>query len=72
MSNRRWSELSPRERVVVVALAVVQLSLLAAAWADIRRRPAEQIRGGKARWALMSLINFAGPIAYFAAGRRRA
>jgi hypothetical protein len=71
VSNLRWSELSARERLVVVALAVVQLSLLAAAWSDIRRRPAEEIRGGKGRWALISLINFAGPIAYFVAGRRR-
>jgi hypothetical protein len=45
--------------------------LLAAAWADLRRRPAEQIRGGKGRWAIISMVNTVGPIAYFLAGRRR-
>jgi hypothetical protein len=71
MRKRNWSDLNPRERVAVVALVVAQFALLAAAWADLRRRPAARVRGPKALWALISLVNFAGPIAYFVAGRRR-
>jgi hypothetical protein len=72
MGTPRWSELSPPARAAIVVLAIVQFSLLAAALLDLRRRPAAQVRGGKGRWAAISLINFVGPIAYFVAGRRRA
>lgn len=71
-TRRRWSDLTQRERVVVAVLATVQLTLLVAALVDLRRRPAEQIRGGKGRWVLISMVNTVGPITYFLAGRRRA
>ncbi len=48
----------------------MQLSLLAAALVDIWRRPADQIRGPKRLWVGLSFINFAGPLSYFAIGRR--
>jgi hypothetical protein len=47
--------------------------LKVAAIADLVRRPAEQVRGSKARWATaIILINSGGavPIAYFRSGRR--
>lgn len=40
---------------------------------DLRRRPANQVRGSKAKWAIaLILINSVGavPIAYFVYGRR--
>lgn len=66
-----WKDVGPRGRAIIISLAVVQVALLAAALIDIRRRPADRIRGGKRRWAAISFIDFAGPIAYFAYGRRR-
>ena len=69
--NRRWKDLSPRARVAIVVLATIQLSLLLAALIDLRRRPAEEIRGGKKRWVAISFIDFVGPISYFTVGRRR-
>ena len=42
-----------------------------AALADLRRRPAEQINGSKRLCVAASFVNFAGPIAYFAFGRKR-
>lgn len=68
--KQTWSELSPTQRALLAALSAVQLSLLAAALTDIRRRPAAQINGSKAKWVAISFINFLGPIAYFTKGRR--
>jgi len=69
--KRRWSELSGGQRAGVVAGGVVQLGLLVAALADLRRRPAEQVRGSKALWTAACFVNFVGPLAYFKLGRRR-
>ncbi len=69
--KRKWSELSSRERVVIVLLAVLQIGLLAAAQRDLARREADEVNGPKRLWRLLCLINFAGPIAYFAVGRKR-
>ncbi len=46
---------------------IIQLALLAAALADMYRRPAEEIRGTKWLWSAAALVNFMGigPIAYF-------
>jgi len=48
--------------------------LLAAALADIHRRPAEEINGIKWLWSAVALVTFMGigPIAYFLFGRNRA
>lgn len=51
-------------------LGTAQLGLLIAAERDIQRRPADLIRGPKTRWRLLCLINFVGPLSYFAFGRR--
>lgn len=70
-NKRRWSELTPSQRAGVVAAGTVQLTLLVAALADLRRRPAEQVRGSKALWTAACFVNFVGPLAYFKLGRRR-
>jgi hypothetical protein len=71
VTKRKWSDLSKRSRVLVVALGVVEVSLLAAALIDIRRRPADQIRGSKRMWRGLAFINIVGPLAYFTLGRRQ-
>jgi hypothetical protein len=70
---RRWSDLSPRTRRLIIAVAVAETGLKAAALVDIRRRPASQIRGTKLAWSAAMLVNSAGliPLSYFAFGRRR-
>jgi hypothetical protein len=67
--RQRWSEMSTRRKVVVVVLAVVQISLALSAWSDLARRPAEQVRGSKRGWAAIIGVNFVGPILYFTRGR---
>lgn len=71
MANRKWSELSTGRRRGILLSGAVQVALLVAALADIWRRPQEEIRGDKRVWVLVSFVNYVGPIAYFAFGRRR-
>ena len=72
--NRQWSDLTAREKAPFVLRGVVQFALLAAALADIYRRPAEEIRGSKWLWSMMAFVNFMGigPTAYFLFGRKHA
>lgn len=68
-NKRKWKDLPVAARIAVIVTAAVEIGLLVAAQVDITRRPAEQIRGAKLRWRLISLINVAGPLAYFRKGR---
>ena len=71
--KKRWEELSPRTRQLIVVGAAVEGVLKIAALIDLARRPAAQIRGSKARWAVaIVVVNSAGalPVYYFARGRR--
>lgn len=68
--KKRWQDLSPWQRISGILLAVIQVSLLVAALADIRRRPAEQIRGRKLWWVMAAFVNYIGPISYFLFGRK--
>jgi hypothetical protein len=69
--SRWWSALSKRNRRLLGLTAGAEVGLLAAALTDIGRRPASQIRGPKAMWRVLAFVNFAGPVSYFAFGRRR-
>jgi hypothetical protein len=74
VAKKKWSELSPRTRRLIIAGGVFDAVLKVAALIDLARRPASDVRGSRARWALaVTLINSVGavPVAYFACGRRR-
>jgi len=74
MPPPQWSDLSERTRKLIIAAAVVDVTLRVAALIDIKRRPAGQIRGSKRIWAaVVAFVNSAGvlPISYFVFGRRR-
>lgn len=68
--KKQWKELSKVRRCMIVAAGVLQLTLQAAALRDIARRSPAQVNGSKAGWVAASFINFAGPLAYFAKGRK--
>ena len=70
MAQRRWRDLSRRQRRMVLVAAVAQVSLALAAWTDLARRPAREVNGSKARWAVLIGVNFIGPIGYFLRGRK--
>ncbi|SOD94494.1 hypothetical protein [Blastococcus haudaquaticus] len=70
----RWSDLSDRDRGMVVVGASVDGALRLAALADLRRRPETAIRGRKWVWAtVLGLTSSVGliPAGYFLFGRRR-
>ena len=71
MAKRSWSEFTLLQKTGVVLGGATQLGLLAAALADIRRRPQEEIRGSKRAWVAAAFVNFVGPLSYFLFGRRR-
>jgi len=74
MPRRQWSDLSERTRRLVITAAIADVTLRAAAFIDIKRRPASQIRGRKRVWAAaVAIVSSAGvlPISYFIFGRRR-
>ena len=73
-ARKQWSDLSERNRKLLIAAGVVEGCLKIAALIDIKRRPASQIRGPKWLWAaVVSVVSSAGllPISYFVFGRKR-
>ena len=70
--NKRWSDLTFRQRLPFVLRGIVQFVLLVAALADIYRRPKEEIRGSKWLWVAVAFANFMGigPVVYFVFGRK--
>jgi type II secretory pathway component PulM len=71
LQAKRWSDLSPRQKRLIIAAGVVQNSLLAAALFDLRRRPASKVNGDKRLWAAGAFVSWIGPLSYFAFGRKR-
>jgi hypothetical protein len=69
----RWSNLSSRKRRLIIVAAITEAILKTAMLIDLKRRPANQIRGSKWVWASTALVNSAGigSLSYFAFGRRR-
>jgi hypothetical protein len=73
-AKKKWSDLSERNRKLLITAAVAEGALRVAALIDIKRRPASQIRGRKWMWAaVVAVVSSAGilPISYFVFGRRR-
>jgi len=72
-SRKKWENLDPRTRRLIVVAGAIEGALKIAALIDLVRRPSSQVRGSKARWAAaVMLINSLGavPVAYFVWGRR--
>jgi hypothetical protein len=69
--RRRFSERSLGQQLVALVMLAVSVAVVTVAEGDIQRRPAEQIRGSKLLWRLLSL-NALGALGYLGWGRRRA
>ena len=72
--KKRWSDLNVRSRTLILIGGGLEGILKIAALVDLKRRPAEEIRGSKRGWATaVVLVNSVGavPVAYFLFGRRR-
>ena len=73
-ARRKWSDLDPRVRRLIMVAGAIEGALKVAALVDLARRPSDGVRGSKARWATaVTLLNSLGavPIAYFVWGRRK-
>ncbi|MAU80969.1 PLD nuclease N-terminal domain-containing protein [Gordonia sp. Z-3] len=68
--KKRFSQLPPESRALIIVGAIVQFALQGAALRDLKRRPAEQVKGPKPLWVALSFLNYFGPIAYFVVGRK--
>jgi hypothetical protein len=68
-SANRFNEPVSRTRIAATVLGAIQVGLYLAAYVDIWRRPAAQIRGSKGKWRVVCLLNTIGPLSYFRWGR---
>ncbi|MBD7917525.1 PLDc_N domain-containing protein [Cellulomonas sp. Sa3CUA2] len=69
LKQKKWREMRRGQRVVVAAVGAAQVALTASAFRDLVKRPADQVNGPKIAWGLALLVNWVGPLAYFAKGR---
>ena len=72
--QQRWNDLDEGTRRLIIVVAVAESILKGAALIDLKRRPANEVRGPKWLWApVIAVVNSAGvvPISYFVFGRRR-
>ncbi len=58
-------------KLVLVLVGVIHLAVTSLTWRDISRRPANEIRGSKMLWRIISGANTGGSLAYILVGRRR-
>ena len=73
MTTKKWGDLSPRVRRMLLVAGSIEGLLKVVALVDLKRRPAERVRGSKRAWGLaITFVNSFGavPLAYFARGRR--
>jgi hypothetical protein len=70
--KKQWSDLTSAQRKTAIVGGALELVLTVFATRDLRRRPADQIRGAKALWTLSFAVQPVGPIAYLLVGRRSA
>jgi hypothetical protein len=69
-STKSWSDLTSSHKRAVYVMGALEVVVTAVALRDLAKRPAKDVRGPKAAWALMSFVQPVGPLAYFAIGRR--
>lgn len=70
--KKKWADLSPTQQKVIIVSGIVEVALTTWCLRDLRRRPADQVRGPKALWAPAMSVQPFGPLAYLALGRREA
>ena len=63
-------QLSPIEILLIATLVVVEFGLLIASWIVLFRTPSARLTLPKWAWAVICLVQFVGPIAFFAVGRK--
>jgi Phospholipase_D-nuclease N-terminal len=70
-TKRQWSDFTPLQKRAIYVAGAVEAVITLAALRDLAKRPSKQVRGPKALWVLSFVVQPFGPLAYFAAARRR-
>jgi hypothetical protein len=60
-----------RRTQLIALLVVVDLIVAAFTFVDLRRRDADQIRGSKRFWRIVTVANPGNALAYWLVGRKR-
>ena len=71
MAKKSWSELTPTQKSVLVAVGVAEMALTTWCARDLKDRPKELVRGPKLLWGPALSVQPVGPIAYLVWGRKR-
>ena len=58
--------------LVALYVALIHVPVTVLTWRDLNSRPADQIRGPRVLWRLLSAANTGGTVAYWLIGRRKA
>jgi hypothetical protein len=72
--KKRWKDLPESRRRMIVLAMVLEGIVKVLALRDLKRRPADEVRGPKWLWSgVIAVANTAGlvPAVYFMLGRRR-
>ena len=66
-----WGDMSPMQKKLVVVTGIAEVAVTAWCARDLRKRPAELVRGPKLLWGPALSVQPVGPIAYLVWGRKR-
>ena len=66
-----WGGMSPMQKKLVVVTGIAEVAVTAWCAKDLRKRPAELVRGPKLLWGPALSVQPVGPIAYLVWGRKR-
>jgi hypothetical protein len=70
MQKKRWADFSAFQKTAIIVGGAMEIGLLAIGLWDLAHRKAEEVRGDRRLWAGLMFVNWVGPIAYFAYGRK--
>jgi phospholipase D-like protein len=70
VAKKKWSEFSTLQKRLVYVGGALEAVTTLTVLRDLKRRPADQVRGPKAAWLLACVVQPVGPLAYLAVGRR--
>lgn len=73
MARKRWSDLSPKTKGLVIGAAAVDAALRTWALRDLAGRSKDEVNGSKTLWSAgMGLVNSVGilPLIYLVKGRK--
>lgn len=66
------ANITPTQLVLLIILAVIQLTLMAVALTILFRTPAERLTAPRPVWILVCFVQFVGPITFLLLGRKPA